>query len=226
VDSGPHDWLPSPLFFLSAGLTVQRTKSGKSGHRILLLCDPFAWACGVRSWARERSPWSRGPARHPIGPPARTPGHVTQTRGFVRRPRCLNARYIWRGLQWIQSQATECHCLLLLDKQQQTQTGLCELDTIVELVSLWAGQPVAGQRRGHTHTHTHTGSFALTRAAVAALKQRGSRPTLKRWVIGRDGWTHHRRHVGRGCYKELVFHAWIQYHSSYSECTKHLGCYR
>lgn len=44
----------------------------------------------------------------------------------------------------------ECHCLLLLDKQHQTQTGLCESDTIVELFSLLASRPVAGQHCGHT----------------------------------------------------------------------------
>lgn len=57
--------------------------------------------------------------------------HVTQIHGFVPQPRCLNALYIGRGQQWIQLQAMECHCLLLLDKQHQTQTGLCEPNTIV-----------------------------------------------------------------------------------------------
>ena len=140
-----------------------------------------------------RGLWDR-PCCHPIWPVLPTP-HVTQIHGFVPQPRCLNALYIGRGRQWIQLQAMECHCLLLLDKQHQTQTGLCEPNTIVYWVycgvfSLLVRQPVAGQNRGQTHTVATDTSFLrvwglfVTRDTVPVLKQRG--PKLKRWVTSDD----------------------------------------
>lgn len=136
--------------FLSSpsGLTVQRTKSGKSAFWLLYRLFLFFWLIGVWvcilcSWTYEaENQWDCHPTC--TGPP--TP-HVTQIHCFVHHPRCLNALYICRSQQWIQLQAMECHCLLLLAKQHQIQTGLCELDIVVELL---VNQPVAGQHCGHT----------------------------------------------------------------------------
>lgn len=132
VNSVPHDWMCSPLFS-STGLTVQRTKSGKSAFWLFVFYLSRCEQCIVCWWAYGSAVQWDQPCCHPIcpGPPTL---HVTQIHGFVHQPRCLNALYIRRGQQWIQLQAMECHCLLLLDKQHQTQTGLCELDTIVELL--------------------------------------------------------------------------------------------
>lgn len=112
-DAVAHDWILSFLFLFS-GLTVQPTKSGKSAVWLLCTLVLYLLRCEHASCAGGEMQQQDWPCCHPTCPDPPTL-HVTQICGFVHQPRCLNTLYIWRGQQWIQLQAMECHCLLLLD---------------------------------------------------------------------------------------------------------------
>lgn len=132
-DAVAHDWILSFLF-LFPGLTVQPTKSGKSAVWLLCTLVLYLLRCEHASCAGGEMQQQDWPCCHPTWP---GPAHSACDTDLRLCPPTKVSEYALH-LERPAVNTVASHGMPLFafigQHQHQTQTGLCELETIVELL--------------------------------------------------------------------------------------------